>query len=113
MVKLLIVAPAIALTASLRFLLEAENYAVSTANSLAEAQEMPGRFDCTILDHHVLSAQAEQEATRFVESHWPVVLLANDLSGGLSSHSFRTLTKPLLGAALSQAVREAISSRSS
>lgn len=108
MVKLLIVAPAAALTASLRFLLEAENYAVSTATSLAEARALAERFDCTVLDHHVLIGQDEQEAMRFVESHGPVVLLANDPSIVLSQQSFRTLTKPLLGAALSEAVRQAI-----
>lgn len=112
MVNLLIVGPPAALTASLRFLLEAENYTVSLASSLAEAGKLPGRFDCTILDHHVLSAQTEQEAARFLESHGPVVLLANDLSNPLSRQSFRTVTKPLLGAALSQAVREAIDTHS-
>ena len=108
MVKLLIVAPPAALTASLRFLLEAENYTVSTAHSLAEADELPDRFDCTVLDHQVLSAQDQPAAASFVDSHGPVVLLANDLSGALSQRSFRTVTKPLLGAALSEAVRAAI-----
>jgi len=110
MVKLLIVAPAAALTASLRFVLEAEGYTVATATSLAEADRLTGKFDCTVLDHHVLPNRSEQEVIGFMERHHPIVLLANELPHPLSGRSFRTLAKPLLGAALSHAVREAVGS---
>lgn len=108
--KLLIVAPAADLVASLRFVLEAESYAVTTAHSLAEADAAIGEFDCTILDHHLLPGSVAEE-TSFIRRHRPVVLLANELPHALSDQTFRTLTKPLLGAALSDAVREAIASR--
>jgi len=108
MIRLLVVAPAAVVSASLRFLLEAESYSVTTAASLAEAEAIPGRFACTVLDHRVLSGGDGPAALAFVNSHRPVVLLADDLSGALSAHSFRTLTKPLLGAALSAAVHDAI-----
>lgn len=111
MSSLLIVAPAATLTASLRFVLEADGYHVTETKSLAEAAHKTGRFDCTVLDHHVLAQQDEHDIVRFVKSHQPVVLLANDLIHPLSKWTFRTLTKPLLGAALSQAVRDAVALR--
>jgi len=109
MLTLLIVARAADLADSLRFVLEAENYDVTAATSLAEASAIATRFDCTVLDHHVL--KDEDSAVAFMRSHRPVVLLANDLGHPLMSWSFRTLTKPLLGAALSLAVRDAVASR--
>jgi len=109
MLTLLIVARAADLTASLRFVLEADNYDVMAANSLAEASEIDRRFDCTVLDHHVL--KDEERSVAFMRSHRPVVLLVNDLGHPLVNWSFRALTKPLLGAALSLAVRDAVASR--
>jgi hypothetical protein len=47
----------------------------------------------------------------FIQGHWPVVLLANGTPGVDLPVSFRVVTKPLLGAALSQAVREAVALR--
>ena len=111
MSALLVVAPSSALVASLRFVFEAESHDVTAATSLAEASKIPGHFDCTVLDHHVLG-QGGEEAIAFVKSHWPVVLLANNVLHPLANWSFRTLAKPLLGAALSQAVRDAVASPS-
>lgn len=111
MLTLLIVAPSAALTASLRFVLEAENYDVTTVTSLAEAAEADRHFDCTVLDHHVLGSGDDTESISFLRTHGPVVMLANDLLHPLAKWSFRTLAKPLLGAALSQAVRDAVSTQ--
>lgn len=108
MSTLLIVAPAATLTASLRFVLEADGYRVTETTSLADAAKMTGPVDCTVLDHHVLAQQSDDDAITFLRGHWPVVLLANDLLHPLAKWSFRTLAKPLLGAALSQAVRDAV-----
>ena len=111
MLTLLIVAPSAALTASLRFVLEAENYDVTAMTSLADAEKVDRHFDCTVLDHHVLGSGEDAGSITFLQSHWPVVMLANDLLHPLAKWSFRTLAKPLLGAALSQAVRDAVSAQ--
>ena len=111
MSTLLIIAPAATLTDSLRFVLEADGHHVTETTSLADAAKVPGGVDCTVLDHHVLAQQDEAGIITFLKSHRPVVLLANDLLHPLSKWSFRTLTKPLLGAALSQAVRDAVASQ--
>jgi len=108
MLTLLVVAPPAAVTASLRFVLEAEDYDVTATTSLAEAAGLPERFDCTVVDHHVLPPGEDQSAIAFLTSHQPVVMLVNSQSHPLTKWSFRTLTKPLLGAALSQAVRDAV-----
>lgn len=105
--KILIVAPSDALRNSLRFLLEEESYAATTTASLAEAALAPDHFACTVLDHHALRDAPRAEIAEFTRSHWPVVLLTNG-PGATGPLAFRTVAKPLLGAALSQAVREAV-----
>jgi hypothetical protein len=110
MSTLLIVAPTAALTASIRFVLEAEDYDVTATTSLANAGQVAVRFDCTIVDHHVLPPGEDEDAVKFLKAHQPVVLLANNMLHPSAKWSYRTLTKPLLGAALSQAVREAVAS---
>ncbi len=105
---LLLVAPAADLAASLRFALEAEDFAVTETTSLAAARAIGGRFDCTVLDHHVLCGVSEADAADFMRDHWPLVLLANHPQQRLAQWSFRMLLKPLLGAALSRAVQEAL-----
>ncbi len=112
MSSLLIVAPTAALTASLRFVLEAEDHDVAATTSVADARQVHGTFECTILDHHVLPEREEEDTIDFLKAHWPVVLLANSIQHPLAKWSYRTLTKPLLGAALSKAVREAVADRS-
>lgn len=107
MVNLLVVAPAATMQTSLRFLLEADSYDVTAVASLAEAAGFDLRFACTVLDHHAIGPAAE-EAVAFVEQHHPVVLLANVPEHPLSAACFSTVSKPQLGAALSQAVRDAI-----
>ena len=105
--RILIVAPSDALRNSLRFLLEEESYAATTAASLAEASLTAGDYACTVLDHHALRDAPGAEIAEFTRSHWPVVLLTNGPASAVSA-AFRTVAKPLLGPALSQAVREAI-----
>lgn len=104
---ILVVAPTDALRASLRFLLEEESYRVTTAASIDEASALHAIFACSVIDHHVVRATPAQDLGAFILAHWPVVLLANGTAGELPE-SFRVVTKPLLGAALSQAVREAV-----
>jgi CheY-like chemotaxis protein len=105
---ILVVAPTDALRASLRFLLEEENYRVTTAASIEEATAQAGGFACAVIDHHALRARAPAEVEAYIESHWPVVLLANGTPNVQLPRSFRVVTKPLLGPALSYAVREAV-----
>ena len=107
--QVLVVAPTDALRASLRFLLEEESYGVTTVSSIDEAAALPAGFACAVLDHHALRARRATEVKAFIEGHWPVVLLANGTPGVELPASFRVVTKPLLGAALSHAVREAVS----
>ncbi len=105
---ILVVAPTDALQASLRFLLEEESFRVTTVASIDEAAALPAAFACAVIDHHALKARRAAEIGAFIDAHRPVVLLANGTPDGLPE-SFRVVTKPLLGAALSQAVREAVS----
>lgn len=106
--RILVVAPTDALRASLRFLLEEEHYDVTLAGSIEEASEQTGDFACAVIDHHALRSRRADEVGTFMRAHWPVVLLANGTPGTELPQSFRVVTKPLLGAALSQAVREAV-----
>lgn len=106
--RILVVAPTDALRASLRFLLEEESYQVTAAASIDEAAALHGRFACTVIDHHALKSRRPDEISAFLGANWPVVLLANGTPGVELPESFRVVTKPLLGAALSHAVREAV-----
>lgn len=104
---ILVVAPTDALRASLRFLLEEESYRVTTTASIDEASALQAVFACSVIDHQALKTRRPAEVDAFVTAHWPVVLLANGTPDELPG-SFRIVTKPLLGAALSHAVREAV-----
>ena len=105
---ILVVAPTDALRASLRFLLEEESYRVTTVASIDEAAGLSADFACAVIDHHALRLTPAPELSAFIRAHWPVVLLANGTPGVELPESFRVVTKPLLGAALSHAVREAV-----
>jgi CheY-like chemotaxis protein len=109
--QILVVAPTDALRASLRFLLEEESYRVTTASSIEEAALLPRSNACTVLDHHALRGKSAAAIEDFIQGYWPVVLLANGTPGTELPTSFRVVTKPLLGAALSHAVREAVELR--
>jgi len=104
---ILVVAPTDALRASLRFLLEEESYRVTTAASIDEVAALHAAFACAVIDHQALKARQSAEVDAFLSAHWPVVLLANGTPGE-PPESFRIVTKPMLGAALSHAVREAV-----
>lgn len=106
--RILVVAPTDALRASLRFLLEEESYAVSAAATIDEASGLSEAFACTVVDHHALKSRRPDDISAFLSARWPVVLLANGTPGVELPQSFRVVTKPLLGAALAQAVREAV-----
>ncbi len=111
MSHLLVIAPTAELRNSLRFALEAEGHDVTVHARLQDLSEPPDEFDCAILDHHALDANAS-EATDFLRAFGPVVLLANIDPHPLSHLSFITVTKPSLGPLLSRAVGQAIQSRS-
>ena len=106
--RILVVAPTDALRASLRFLLEEEDYEVTIAADIEEAEALRDEFACAVIDHHALKSRRPGEIGAFIRAHWPVVLLANGTPGVELPDSFRVVTKPLLGAALSLAVREAV-----
>lgn len=106
--RILVVAPTDALRASLRFLLEEENYSVTTTASLDEVEGLREAFACSVIDHLAFSARQSVEIEAFMQAHWPSVLLANGAPGMTLPPSFRVVTKPLLGAALAHAVREAV-----
>lgn len=110
MAHLLVVAPNATFRNSLRFALEAEGYDVTTTASLATLASPASRFDCSIIDHHALDGTGA-DGRRMLAAAAPVVLLANSPAHPLAALSFRTLTKPTLGAALSDAVRAAIAAR--
>lgn len=107
-VEILIVAPSDALRNSLSFLLEEESYRVTTASSIAEAMLLTEHFACTVLDHHAARDAEPADMAAFTQRHRPVVTLTNGLEGAGPNGSFRVVTKPFLGPALSQAVRDAV-----
>lgn len=109
MTHLLVVAPSSTFRNSLRFALEAEGYEVTAAASL-RAVNPPSSFACAVVDHHALD-DAGDDSPRVLAALAPVVLLANSPAHPLAAMSFRTLTKPTLGPALSDAVRAAIAIR--
>ncbi len=107
MTRLLIVAPSPAFRNSIRFALEAEGYVVTAAASTRDVAVRPADFACTVLDHHGLEG-GPAEWRNFVDRFRPVVLLANDGTHAMTPFTFRTLTKPSLGAALADAVTAAV-----
>lgn len=112
MAHLLVVAPSPTFRNSLRFALEAEGYDVTAAASLHQVDRGSSAFDCAVIDHHALD-DAGSESGRILAQFEPVVFLANSAAHPLAASSFRTVTKPTLGPALSDAVRAAIAARRS
>ncbi|MEP7239559.1 MAG: transcriptional regulator [Devosia sp.] len=109
MKRVLVIAADADLRRSVQFALEAEGYGVTCRASLA-ARELPRDFDCTVVDHHVLGSE-QRAASAFFEAFAPVILLANSDSHPLSPWAAKTLLKPMLGPALSAAIRDAMASR--
>ena len=105
MARILLIAPDSALRRSLEFALGAEGHDVTSRVGIA-AHEWPA-YDCTVLDQHA-TGNNEAEAAAFCTIFAPVILLTNQLPHPLASAAFRTLLKPLLGAALIQAIEEAL-----
>jgi CheY-like chemotaxis protein len=109
MPRILLVAPDSDLRRSLEFSLTAEGYEVTSRASIG-ARERPDAFDCTVVDHHALGNDG-RAAANFCSIFAPVILLANKLDHELSPSAFRTLLKPLLGAALTDAIYAALATR--
>jgi DNA-binding response OmpR family regulator len=110
MTRLLVVAPNRSFRNSLRFALEAEGYDITAAATLRDVDQPASSFDCVVVDHHAIDGVARDDR-RLLAAFPPLVLLANSLAHPLAGLSFRTLTKPTLGPALSDAVRAAIAAR--
>lgn len=107
--RILLVAPDSDLRKSLEFALQAEGYEVTSRASIG-ARERPSAYDCTVIDHHALGNNPAF-AAEFCTIFAPVILLTNHREHPLSSSAFRTMLKPLLGAALIEAIRDAVMSR--
>lgn len=112
MPKLLVLAPDPDFRQSLQFALEAEGYSVVGLASLTDPACTADDVDCVILDHHAAQGHLPA-AIAFAESMAPVILLANADTHPLAAHCFRTVTKPLLGPYLSQAIASALRHRRS
>jgi hypothetical protein len=108
---ILLVAPDSDLRKSLEFALRMEGYEVTSRASIG-AREQPGAYDCTVIDHHALGNN-KNVAADFCRLFAPAILLTNHQDHPLSPWTFRTLLKPLLGAALIDAVRDAVAVRAS
>ena len=107
---LLLIATNSDLRQSLEFALRAEGHRV-TCRSLAGAiAERGNRPDCAVIDHHAVGTDPAT-TTAFFRDFAPVILLANQVPHPLSPMAFRTVLKPFLGAALSDAVRDALGVR--
>jgi hypothetical protein len=107
--RILVIAQDADLRRSLQFALEAEGYAVTVSSSIA-VRDPPAEFACTVVDHHALGSN-RGAAIAFLETFEPVILLANMSSHTLSPWAYRTVLKPLLGPALTTAIREVIDAR--
>lgn len=107
--RILVIAAELDLRRSLQFALEAEGYSVTWAADI-EGEDPPGAFDCTVVDHHCVGND-HLAAVAFCQAFRPVVLLANSVPHTLSPWVFRTVEKPMLGPALTTAIREAIEER--
>jgi hypothetical protein len=109
MPNILVIARDPDLRQSLQFALEAEGYAVTWRPGIGAPGQLH-HFDCTVVDHHALGD--DWAATlAFCVLNRPVVLLANSLVHPLSPNVFRTVLKPMLGAALSEAIRDALATQ--
>ena len=106
MPRILVIAEESDLRRSLQFALDAEGYEVTARSTLAPA-ELALPFDCTIVDHHAADRDAAA-AIAFFAAFAPIVLLADERTHPLCAHATRIVLKPLLGPALSAAIREAI-----
>lgn len=106
--QVLVVAKDHELRSSLQFALEAEGHMVETVSRLDATLGAERRYDCVIVDHHATDRRPRETVTRLFRRLGPVVLLANASNHPLSPESFRTVLKPLLGPALSQAVAQAM-----
>ncbi len=107
MTKLLIVAPDPSFRNSLQFALEAEGHSVIGREGLDDPEGIPEDFDCAILDHHAAQGHLPA-AIAFAEGMSPVILLANTETHPLARYCFGTVTKPLLGPYLSEAIADAL-----
>lgn len=108
MARILVIAPDEDLRRSIEFALGAEGHRVKWRSSIG-ATEMPGDFDCTVVDHHALGNN-KAVARAFLEAFEPSILLANG-PHDLSHLAFRTMLKPHLGAALTAAIHDALEAR--
>ncbi len=104
-VRVLVVAAAGDLRASLRFGLEAEGYDVTCAEYPLDG-DAGGDFACTVLDHHAIARGAALQ--RFCAEHAPVIYLTNVLDATAGSGAAREVVMPQLGQALFDAVRQAV-----
>lgn len=109
MTRILLIAPDSDLRKSVVFALRAEGYDVTSSASIG-AHERASGYDCTVLDHHAVGLDPAA-AARFCRLFAPVVLLADQPVHTLSPLAFRTVQKPLLGAALTDAIRDATAAR--
>jgi DNA-binding NtrC family response regulator len=105
--RLLIVAADSDLRRSLEFALRAEGYEVTSQSNASGARAVDRPYECTVVDHHAFAGSLEA-GVAFCRAFVPVILLANQTQHPLSPWAFRTMLKPLLGAALSDAVRDAV-----
>jgi hypothetical protein len=85
---------------------------VTSRPQIAEEDRPVPAFDCTVLDHRAARGLGEAAVDFCVRFH-PVILLVSMAGDELSSRAFETLFKPMLGPALSQAVRRAVELRDS
>lgn len=110
--KVLVVVPNEELRRSIEFTVEAEGYAVDSHQELATviADGSSHGFDCAVIDEDAVDAAQRNlvEFARLAGSERPVVVLADRLAVLVSSLPFRLLRKPLLGAALVEAILPAV-----
>lgn len=103
----LIVAPDRTFRESLAFLLEAEGCHVRQLVALPPASSPMGLLDCVVVDDAAF-AQDREALSRWRELRCPIILLTDCRRDAPNAEYIQVVEKPILGAALVEAVRSAI-----
>lgn len=107
--RIMVIAPHADFRRSLAFALETEGYVVTSFAALPGAEAARG-YDCVVLDHKAVKDHDRLDVLAFCHGAGPIVLLAGRPQAWLVGAVFRLVPAPIIGEALSGAVKAAIGS---
>lgn len=105
--RIIVVSPEPAVQVSLCFMLEVEGYAVRALDTLGDAVILGENCDCAVVDHKAISKS--RRTNELAVLAWPIVLLVDRKIDFSVQDDICIVEKPLLGNAVVEAVRTAIS----